>query len=197
MQLQSRVTNILTNPASEWQVIAGEAADPTSLFTEYAGPLAAIPAVCRFIGFSIVGMSIPIVGGTYRVGIIRGLTGAIVSWVMTLVGVYIAAVIVEKLAPTFQSSGSTIQALKLVVYAYTPVWVAGVLNLIPALSALTVIAALYSIYLFYLGLPALMKTPPSQVIPYMAVAALVTIVVAFVLGLVTAAIAGVGMYGGM
>jgi hypothetical protein len=196
MQLQSRVTNILTKPAAEWQVIAGEPADPASLLTEYAAPLAAIPAICRFIGFSIVGMSLPFMG-TYRVGIVRGLTGAIVSWVMTLVGVYIAAVIVEKLAPSFQSSGSTIQALKLVVYAYTPVWIAGVLNVIPALSALIIVAALYSIYLFYLGLPPLMKTPPDKVVPYMAVAALVTIVVALILGMVTASIAGVGSYGGM
>ena len=195
MQLQSRVTNILTKPAAEWQVIAGEPGDPTSLITEYAAPLAAIPAVCRFVGMSIVGVSLPFVGGTYRVGMVRGFTSAIVSWVMTLVGVYVAAVIVEKLAPTFQSSGSTIQALKLVVYAYTPVWIAGVLNLIPALSVLVIVAALYAIYLFYLGLPPLMKTPPDKVGPYMAVAALVTIVVAFVLGLVTAAVAGVGSYG--
>jgi hypothetical protein len=68
---------------------------------------------------------------------------------------------------------------------------------IPALSVLIIVAALYSIYLFYLGLPPLMKTPPDKVVPYMAVAALVTIVVALVLGLVTAAIAGVGAYGGM
>jgi hypothetical protein len=194
MQLQSRVTNILTKPAAEWQVIAAEPAEPSSLITEYAAPLAAIPAVCRFVGMSVVGVSLPFVG-TYRVGIVRGFTSAIVSWVMTLVGVYIAAVIVEKLAPTFQSSGNTIQALKLVVYAYTPVWIAGVLNLIPALSVLVIVAGLYAIYLFYLGLPPLMKTPPDKVGPYMGVAALVTIVVAFVLGLVTAAVAGVGSYG--
>ena len=45
MQLQSRVTNILSKPAAEWQVIAAEPADPASLFTEYAAPLAAIPAI--------------------------------------------------------------------------------------------------------------------------------------------------------
>jgi hypothetical protein len=191
MDLQTRVRAILTAPATEWPVIARESADTNSLVFGYAAPLAAIPAVCRFIGMSVIGMSLPFVG-TIRVGIFRGISGAIVSWVLALVGVYVAAIVVEKLGPTFQSSGSTTQALKLVVYAMTPVWIAGVLNLVPALAVLIAIAALYAIYLFYLGLPSIMSTPADKVIPYMLVSALVIIVVTFVLGLVTAAIAGVG-----
>jgi hypothetical protein len=190
-QLTTRVTNILKQPAQEWPVIAAEPADVASLMSGYAAPLAAIPAICRWIGMSVIGMSLPFMG-TYRVGIVRGLVGAIVSWVFALVGAYIGAIVIEKLAPTFKSSGGTVQALKLVVYASTPVWVAGVLNLIPALSPLIIIAALYAVYLFYLGLPAVMKTPSDQVIPYMIVAAIVIIVITLCLGLVAAAISGVG-----
>ncbi|HXI28652.1 MAG TPA: Yip1 family protein [Vicinamibacterales bacterium] len=189
--LQARATNILKQPAVEWPIIAAEPADAASLMQGYAAPLAAIPAICRWIGYSVIGLSLPFVG-TYRVGIVRGLANAIVSWVLTLVGAYLAALVIEKLAPTFKSSGSTIQALKLVVYASTPVWVAGVLNLIPALSPLIVIAALYAVYLFYLGLPHLMQTPSDQVIPYMIVSALVVIVVTVCFALVTSIVAGVG-----
>src|SRR5262249_56987137 len=118
-----------------------------------------------------------------------GLAGAVVRWVFALVGAYIGAFVIEKLAPTFKSSGSTIQALKLVVYASTPVWVAGVLNLVPPLAPLILVAALYAVYLFYLGLPHLMKTPGDQVIPYMIVSALVIIVIsvclAFFAGIMT------------
>jgi hypothetical protein len=74
------------------------------------------------------------------------------------------------------------------------VWIAGVLNLIPALSPLIILAALYAIYLFYLGLPTLMGTPSGQVVPYMVVSAIVIIIVSFVLGIVAATIAGVGSY---
>lgn len=191
MQIQARATNILTKPAVEWPIIAQEPSDVATLMREYAAPLSAIAAISRFIGMSIVGLSLPF-GGTFRVGLVRGCVGAIVSWVLGLVGVYIAAVVVEKLAPTFQSSGNTVQALKLVVYSSTPVWVAGVLYLIPALSVLVLIAALYAVYLFYLGLPVVMHTPTDRVIPYMLVSALVMIVLAVVLGLVTGAIAGIG-----
>jgi hypothetical protein len=191
MQIQQRVINILSKPAAEWPVIAQEPTDIGMLMREYAAPLAAIPAVCRLIGMTVIGITMPIVG-TIRVGPVRGLVNAIVSWVMALVGAYVAAVVIEKLAPTFQSRGGTLPALKLVVYSMTPVWVAGVLSLIPALGPLAIIAALYSIYLFYLGVPVLMQTPADKVVPYMVVSALVMIVVMVVLGLITAAIAGVG-----
>ena len=75
-------------------------------------------------------------------------------------------------------------------YAYTPVWIAGVLNLVPLLWILGILAALYSIYLFYVGIPVMMKTPDAKVIPYMVVAAVVVIVVMFVLGMFAALITG-------
>jgi hypothetical protein len=181
-QLTTRVTNILKQPAQEWPVIAAEPADIASLITGYAAPLAAIPAICGWLGMSLIGF-----GGYFRVGLVSGLAGAIVRWVFALVGAYIGAFVIEKLAPTFKSSGSIVQALKLVVYASTPVWVAGVLNLIPPLTPLILIAVIYAVYLFYLGLPVVMKTPSDQVIPYMIVSALVMIVISvcltFVAGL--------------
>ena len=194
MSLQTRVTGILTKPADEWPAIAAETIDPVGLMRDYAAPLAAIPAVCRFIGMTVVGISVPLLG-TIRTGIVRGAAGAIVSWVFALAGAWLAAMVVEKLAPTFQSRGSMVHALKLVVYSMTPVWVAGVLNLIPALAPLGIIAALYSVYIFYLGLPVMMGTPADKVVPYMAVSALVIIVLSIILGAFAAALTGLSTYG--
>jgi Yip1-like protein len=196
MSLQTRVTNILTKPAGEWPVIAAESTEAAGLMRDYAAPLAAIPAVCRFIGMTVIGISVPLVG-TIRTGMVRGAAGAIVSWVFALAGAWLAAMVIEKLAPTFQSRGSMVQALKLVVYSMTPVWVAGVLNLIPALAVLGIIAALYAIYLFYLGLPVMMGTPEDKVVPYMAVSALVIIVLSAVLGAFAAAVTGMSTYGAL
>src|SRR3954462_9047805 len=156
--LVARATNILKQPDAEWPVIAAEPTDTAGLMQGYAAPLAAIPAICRWIGFTVIGLGLPYFG-TYRIGFVRGFANAVVSWVFALVGVYIAAVVIEKLAPTFKSSGGTIQALKLVAYSSTPVWVAGVLYLIPELTPLIVIASLYTICLFSLGLPSLKHTP--------------------------------------
>jgi uncharacterized membrane protein len=192
MDLVPRVTNILTKPKQEWPVIASESTDVATLYKEYIVLLAAVPAICSFIGMTVIGVPIPFFG-TMRVGVVSGLTGLVVRYVLSLAAAYVAAIIVEKLAPTFQSQGSTIQALKLVAYASTPAWVAGVLSLFPPLVPLTILAGLYGVYLFYLGLPHLMKTPPDKVIPYMIVSAIVIFVMYLIVGAVTAATAGVGM----
>jgi hypothetical protein len=190
--IQSRVADILVRPAEEWRRIAAESDTVEGLVRGYAAPLAAIPAVCRLISFSFVG--VPTLGaGAARFGIVRGVAAAAVSWVMALLGVWISAMVLERLAPTFDSKGGRAQALKVVVYSMTPVWIAGVLFLVPALSELNLLAGLYAIYLCYVGLPIVMGTPSDKVIPYMLVAVLVIIVVSAVLSSLAAAIAGVGV----
>jgi len=127
------------------------------------------------------------------------LGGAITAYVRTLISVLIAAVIIEKLAPSFSAHGDTAQALKLVAYACPPVWLAGVFYLIWFLWApASLIAAIYAIYLFYLGVGPVMKTPSDKVIPYMLLSALAIIVVWIILGLLMAAMGFIsGGYGGM
>jgi hypothetical protein len=195
MDLKTRAQNILTKPAAEWPTIAAERTTPMDLVTSYAAPLLAVSAICSFIGLSIVGVSLPLMG-TIRTPIVSGLASAVVRFVLGLVGLYVSAVIIEKLAPTFQSKGDTTQAMKLVVFASTPIWIAGVLQIIPALGLLIFLAALYAIYLFYLGLPAVMSTPGDKVIPYMVVAAIVIFVINLCFGFVAAAVSGVGGYRG-
>lgn len=176
MNLPNRVKNIVMTPATEWPAIAAEPGDVTSIYVNYVLILAAIPAICLFIGVGLI--TAPFVGG---LGIGAGLTGAVFHYVSAIVGVFVAAFVIQQLAPTFASQGDLVQAVKLVAYSYTPIWLAGVLYLIVFLSPLVLIAILYAIYLFYLGLPVLMKTPTDKVIPYMLVSALVIIVVQVVL----------------
>ena len=186
MDLTTRVKSILLQPEQEWRKIATESTDVGALLSGYAGPLSAISALCGWIGGSIIGY------GFVRVGLVRGFANAVVTWVLGLIGCWLAAMVIERLAPTFGSRGNTAQALKLVVYASTPVWIAGVLRLIPPLTALSLIAALYGLYLFYIGLPAVMHTPADKVIPYMAVSAVAVILVVIVFGFFASAITGVG-----
>ena len=55
---------------------------------------------------------------------------------MAIVGVLILAFIIDALAPTFGAQKNRSQALKVAVYSYTPAWIAGVLNILPALGVL-------------------------------------------------------------
>ena len=185
MDLVTRAKNICLSPATEWAVIENEPATPGGLLIGYALPLAAIGAIAGFIGYSIIGATVPFVG-TYRVGFVSGIVNAVFQVGMALVMCFVLGLIIDALAPTFGGQKNSIQALKLAVYSYTPAWIAGVLNIIPALALLGIFAALYSIYLLYLGIPRLMKSPQDKTIPYM----LVVIVVAIVLGFIIAMIGG-------
>ncbi len=183
--LQQRATAVLTAPQSEWPVIAAESDTLQGLYTRYIMPLAAIGAIATFIHLAVLGL--PIVG---RLGPVSSLVNAIVGYALQLSSVIISAVIIEKLAPRFKSSGDTLQAVKLVAYASTPVWLAGVFNISLVLTPLILIAALYAVYLFYIGLPHVLRTPPEQVVPFMVVAALVIIVVNVVFSVV---VGGIGL----
>ena len=189
MNLQARAMNIVMKPAQEWRVINGEMTTPAELLINYAAPMTAIAAVCRFIGTTMIGVAAPL-AGTVRIGVVRGFLSALVSWILGLVGAYLAALVIDKLSPTFQSRGGITQALKLVVYAATPVWIGGILNLIPAFALLQVLIAFYAVYLFYLGLPILMQTPADKVVPYMVVSAVAVVVLTVVVGAILAALTG-------
>jgi hypothetical protein len=130
MNLQTRVINILTKPAQEWPVIASESTGVAALYKEYIIPLAAIPAICGFLGMTLIGVTVPLMG-QIRTPMFSGLAGLVVGYVLSLVGIFLAAFIVDKLAPSFQSSGGIVQALKMVAFASTASWVAGVLQLVP------------------------------------------------------------------
>jgi Yip1 domain len=64
--------------------------------------------------------------------------------------------------------------------------VAGIFLLIPALGILNLLFGLYSLYLLYLGLPVLMKSPREKALTY----TVVTVLAAIVLFIVTGMIAG-------
>jgi hypothetical protein len=191
MNLQERVTRILKQPKQEWPVIEPEPTDIATLYKSYIVPLAAIPVVAGFIGRVVVGVSVPFVG-RYRFGVADALRIAVFEYIGALVGAFVAALVVSKLAPKFASRDDQRQALKLVAYASTPVWVAGVLNIIPMLNFFILFAGIYCIYVYYLGVPVMMKTPPDKVIPYMVVSVIVIIVLYIVIALIMGLAGGVG-----
>jgi hypothetical protein len=63
-----------------------------------------------------------------------GLVQMIVSFVLSLVMVFLLALIVDALAPTFGGTKSQINALKLVAYSATAGWVASIATVIPVLG---------------------------------------------------------------
>jgi hypothetical protein len=182
MNLIERVKGIILNPGAEWQKIESEPGDVGTLFGSYVAILAAIPVVAGFIAAALVGVSVPGAGTVY-VPVGTALVSAVVGYVLTFVIVYVVALIVDALAPSFGGRKDMASALKLVVYSYTPAWLAGIFVIIPVLSFLGILG-LYGFYLLYLGLPILMKSPKERSLLYTVVIIVCAVILSIVVGVI-------------
>lgn len=192
-KLIARAKAILLTPKTEWPVIAGEPATTADLYKNYIIVLAAIPAVAAFIKGSIIGTDLWL-AGRVRTGIGMGLASMVLSYVLALASVYVVALIIDALAPTFGAQKDKTQALKTMAYAMTASWVAGVAVILPWIGLLILLAgAVYGIYLLYLGLPHTMKAPPEKAAGYTVVIIIAAFVLHLIVGTVVGVVGGVGM----
>jgi hypothetical protein len=181
MDIVERVKNIIMTPKAEWLVIAAEEPNTAQIFKGYVLPLALIPAIAHIIGLSVIGRGMM---SSSSWGIAMGL----IQFILAFVGVYISAYVIAYLAPRFGSQQDMGRAVQLVAYSYTPAWVAGILSIVPALGVLVFVGGLYGLYLVYLGLPHMMKTPQDKTIGYLAVSIIAVIVTYWIITLILTSI---------
>ncbi len=181
MSLVDRAKNMILTPKTEWAVVAGEEPNAGKIVTGYVIPLLLIPTVAGFIGWSFVGIG-------FIKSVNWGIYQAVTQFLLGLLGVFLTAFIVNALAGSFQSEKNMGRAMQLIAYSYTPGWVAGILYIFPPLGFIILIAMLYGLYIMYLGLPVMMKTPQEKVVVYLIVSIIVLIVVYFVISAILTAI---------
>jgi hypothetical protein len=184
--LSRRVRAILGSPKAAWPAIAGERADTTALAVHYVMPLAAIPPVAKLVGWSLL---------FSYVGFGAGLAGALLSYVLGLIGIAVLALIASKLAPLFEGEDNLDGAAKLVAYSATASWVAGVFRLVPVLSIVSLLASLYGCYLLYTGAPSVMNVPEDRAPAYTVILVIAAVVIFLLSNLILAAAVGVDALG--
>lgn len=203
MALIDRAKNILLNPKAEWEVIAKEAATVGGLFTGYACILALIPAIAGILFMGVLGIGLSGMGAAS--GMMAGLglsywaTTAVVGYFVGLGLLWLVALIVKSVSPSFNGSSDMVQATKLMVYAATPTWVVGLVSWVPVLGWVLSIAAMaYAVYLIYLGVRPVLDVPQKKVAGMTVVTILIYIVASVVIGgIVAAAIIGSMFSGAM
>ena len=174
-----RAVRLLINPLPTWDEIADDDATIEAIYRRWVIPLAAIPAVCGAIGQLGFG-TLHIFGIYYHQSFVGILGRALVGYAMTLIGVYVLALVIDELAIQFGGERSRTQAFKVAAYSGTAGWVAGVFGLLPGVGWLfQLLGGLYSLYLLYLGLPKLMRSDPMRTLTYF----VITLVVVIALGL--------------
>ena len=177
MALIDRVKNILLTPKTEWPVIAGETATVQSLYVEYILIVAAIGPLALIFAM--------------------GSVFAVISYAIGLAIVWLMAWIIDALAPTFGGEKNFVKSLQLIAYSYTAAWIAGIFHIVPVIgSLLALVAGIYSLYTFYLGVPVMKKCPQDKAVVYTIVVVLCGIVVgALLFNLLFSMIVGGSMLG--
>lgn len=197
--LFDRVRNILVTPKTEWARIDAEPSSVASIFTGYVMILAAIGPIAMIIGQQLIG--IQFFGVTLKPSIGYSLGSAVFTYVLSLVSVYVSALVIDALAPSFGGTKDFLKAFKVAAYAPTAAWLAGIFGIVPMLGFLAIVG-LYSLYLLVVGLPMLMRVPADKSVGYIVVVIIVQIVLyalaMFIVGaLVVAFFGGLGaMTGG-
>ena len=168
--LIDRAKNIIVSPKSEWDVIDAEPATVGGIYTSYVVILAAIGPIATVIGQQVFGLY------GFKPPMEYTLVFAALSYVLQLVGVYVSALVIDALAPTFGGTKDSVKAFKVAAYSWTAAWLAGIFGIIPMLGFLAIVG-LYSLYLLYLGLPKLMRVGEDKAVGYTVVVIVVDIVI--------------------
>ncbi|GGC18437.1 hypothetical protein GCM10011371_02490 [Novosphingobium marinum] len=184
-----RIKAIILKPKEEWPVIEAEPATQGGILTKWVMPLAAIGPVATLVGTMLFGL-----GGifvTIRPSFTSALGTAIATYVLSIVAVFVLALIADWLAPKFEGQSNKLNAFKLIAYGMTAAWLAGILGLIPSLGLFSIIGAIYSIYLVYLGSGPLMKVPEQKQAGFAIVLFLIAFVLNLIVGIIVGAVIGV------
>lgn len=199
MNLIQRAKNMIITPKTEWNVVATEEPNPSQVVMGYTLPLALVMAIAAFIGYGFVGVN----AYFFRIkGIDWGLYMAISVLLNAVLSVFITAFVVDALAPSFKSEKNFGRSVQLVAYGATGGLVAGIFYIIPSISGIFLIAGgIYSLYLFYIGLGPIKKTPDEQRALYLVVCIVILIVVymllGYILGKILQPIFGLNVLGGL
>lgn len=194
MNLVERAKNMVVSPKTEWNAVAAEEPNIQQILMGYVLPLALIPTLATIIGWGAIG----ILGFTsFTYGIAMGL----VQLINAFLSVLIAGFVIDALAGSFGSTKNMGRAVQLVAFSMTPIWVFGILNIIPAIGWLSFLLGLYSLFLIYLGLTPLMKTPEDKKAVYLIVSIVILIAVYWIISIILTsillAIFGLSLFGAM
>ena len=187
-----RVVRLLLTPLRAWDEIDADEATIEGIYRNWVIPLAAIPAVCGAIGQLGFG-GIHIFGIHYHASFVGVFGRALVGYALTLIGVYVLALVIDELAIQFGGERSRTQAFKVAAYSGTAGWISGVFGLLPGVGGLfELLGGLYSLYLLYLGLPKLMRSDPMRTLTYFALTLVVLLALGLLIGMLSSCVTNLG-----
>lgn len=152
------------HPKEEWGSIHKERYSVAHVFMAQISILAAIPAVCMFIGTTQIGWSLT--GNDFvKLTVGSALSAAVAFYFACWVAVAFIAYSIHWMEKTYGGHVNMNECLILTTFTATPLFMSGLAGLYPMLwfNVLVGLAALcYSVYLLYVGVPVIMEIPEDR-----------------------------------
>ncbi len=167
--LLSRVNNILIHPKTEWQVIRDETATYPGIMLRYVSILSAIPPAAAVAGRYLFAGNVS--DSALASSPPNLLLSNMLWYCMYIVNVVITGVVMTAIVAAAESRWKGIRGFQLAAYSFTPLFVAGLIAVIPRMSWFVPIAILYGIYVLYLGIRTLLGVRGMRAALYTAASA--------------------------
>lgn len=163
--LINKVKFILLNPKEIWHKYTYDYISVQEAILTYVIPLSLIPAIALFLRKII------------ETGdIIAAISIAVITVLSNVIGIWLSGFVIYKLAPSFNANSNINDTVKLLAYSYTPVWVAGIFKLIDGLGIISLLATIYTFYIYYKGLAPVTKVRKMNEPTFFATSILVIII---------------------
>lgn len=157
--LIARARDILIRPRAEWQRVASE--EPAPLIGSYVVPLALLGAVVGFAASVIY-------AGAFEVSaaLVSKAVSALLYFVFVILGVLVAAWLINMLAPRFGAEANSGRAMQLAAYSATPILIGALFAVAPPVAGVVMAAGvIYAFILLAMGVQTLMplRAPDNDV----------------------------------
>ena len=161
----SHFWGLITRPNTEWSNIRQR---PPGILRLYLGQvlwLAAIPALCTFIGTTEIGWSLPGSDHVVKLTQASALWMAFLAWLAIMTGVAVMGGFVHWMSRSFDSDPTLAECIAFSCYTAFPLFLAGIFGLYPSIwLAILVgtVASSLTAWLLYTGLPVFMNIPREK-----------------------------------
>ena len=150
-----RLKSLLLFPKYEWKVISLEKRPLREDFYQFAFKWVLFGALALFVGsFFVVRNILDIDAYRFSFPLVQAAFYIIIQTLL----LFVASFVVNRLAPRFGSVRHFGSSARLVFYSSTPLLMMFILVNLNSVLILALIPGLYSYYLFWVGLPVLLKT---------------------------------------
>lgn len=162
--MMSHIFGIFINPRKEWEAIRDDNCTVGKCYLSYVFLLAAIPPVSGYFGTTLFGWEIG-ARGAVKLSTDSALIIALSYYLVMLVGVFTMGAMIRWMSMTYGAEQSLGRTTTLAAFVATPMFLVGIVELLPILWLNFVIglpALAYSVYLLYTGVPIMMEVSEEK-----------------------------------